>query len=171
MTPTRLFSLVVLSLAGLPSCGTSGRVQTETGAEPVQLKLSGATLGERRWAPDRCSSGQRYQFFGVDLTARAEPATRVRVLEDPVEGPRVVVSVAGRLEGEACEHCSAGPRQRRLDERKVVLTAAQCRVFDIELQQDNTSVNDIVGVYGHARLDCAVEGTTVAGWLRFSGCH
>lgn len=109
---------------------------------------AGGALGTWSFTPDDCSSGQRQGFFGVQLSASTDPARRIRVVRDAVRGDAVVVEE---------------PSQRR----RTVIDSSQCRRFDVQVGQTNTSINDVWVMEGRAILECDL----LSGSVSFSGCH
>ena len=103
-------------------------------------------------SPTTCASGERRQFFGVDLTERGDGASGVRIVDDPVDGYSFAMNVPGH------------------DLALVITPATDCEVFDVLVQRGNVRVNDIWAVEGHAILECRFPDLEVIADLRFSGC-
>jgi len=102
---------------------------------------------------DECWSGQMLEFHGVELFHDPDTARRVRVVEDPVVGTRVVLLgiVPGR--------------------ERVILDAATCATFDSHLQGSNSTMNDIRSVHGSLELACSVASVgLVTAHIVFSDC-
>ena len=108
---------------------------------------TGDQLGEWTIAPDRCGSGQRSGYFGVQLQVGNSASPAVRLIEDPVEGRLVIVQTPG------------GDTHR--------FTPSQCEAMDLDLIQTNTSYNDVWLMKGTAHLECP----GFSGSVEFGGCH
>lgn len=106
-------------------------------------------------APDRCRSGNlgedaardRARFHGVELFAAARPERSVRVLEDPVEGPLVLVNEPG-----------AAPA--RVDR-------SACARYDVTLRSTDQLIMDVWGMEGSVDLDCP----GARGRVTFEACY
>lgn len=103
-------------------------------------------------SPTTCASGERRQFFGVDLLENGDGASGVRIVDDPVDGYSFAMNVPGH------------------DLALVITPATECEVFDVLVQRGNVRVNDIWAVEGHAILECRFPDLEVIADLRFSGC-
>jgi len=69
----------------------------------------------------------------------------IRVVMDPVRGTLVGVQKKDSCKGSRCEY--------------VMFDRQECPVFDVAVENTNTTVNDIRVVEGHLRLDCTFKDT------------
>ncbi len=97
------------------------------------------------FVPDDCRSGQPFGFFGVDVTDQKGQV--VRLMNDPVRGPIVMVQRAGG---------SARP-----------LPLSDCETVEVTVVHTNTTINDVRALDGSARLKCP----GVRADLSFGNCH
>jgi len=104
------------------------------------------TVDGKPFKLDSCRSGQVFGFPGVEL--RSDDGRRVRLVQTPTGEASVVVMDAGDPTGAELGKC--GP-------------------FSQSTQ--NSTVNDVKNVKGHAQLDCSAEGHTVKGKVAFANCH
>jgi hypothetical protein len=114
-------------------------------------------LGEEKaqLAPNRCESGtlsedaprSRAQFHGVDLFDAAEPERRVRLIEDPEKGKRVIVR-----NGEAAP---------------VVVNRDGCGKFEIKLEETGAMILDHYGFEGTLELECP----EIVADVTFASCY
>ena len=111
-----------------------------------QLRAS-EPVGSWQFSPDDCVSGQRQGFAGVVLTSSQTPERRVRLIDDPVKGPVLVVAEQGS--------------------RNRVFEADACKVLLIHVARSNTQINDIWAVQGSSTLECP----GLSGGFTFDGCH
>ncbi|HTQ44168.1 MAG TPA: hypothetical protein VMI75_15520 [Polyangiaceae bacterium] len=102
---------------------------------------------------DECWSGQMLEFRGVELFHDPDTARRVRVVEDPVAGSRVVL--LGIVPGRA----------------RVIVDADSCATFDSHVQSGNSTLNDIRSVRGSLELACSIASVgVVTAHVTFSDC-
>ena len=111
------------------------------------LETSGDRLGEGRFTPSRCNSGQPKGFFGVELRAADRPGVVVRAMRDPTRG--VLLAIDG-----------GGPQP-------VVLSPDDCAALDVEIIQTGTVINKVRSLDGTLSADCP----ELRGTLSFSTCH
>ena len=111
--------------------------------------------GGKRWTvtPDACASGQRAAFFGVDMLAQGHEDSLVRVILDPRDGPLLKLNVPGT------------------DKGLTVVQTAGCKRFDVHVERQSSTINDITNVRGHVRVDCDEPGLKLSGDLTFDNCH
>ncbi len=105
------------------------------------LSVNGA-----RFEATACRNGAVYAYRGVEVTGKS--GTRIAIAATQVGAARVVYL----------------PRQ---GERGVVV--GDCGTFQIEDQ--NSTVNDVKNVEGKATLDCTQGELVIKGSLTFSNCH
>ncbi|MCA9613891.1 MAG: hypothetical protein H6724_17135 [Sandaracinus sp.] len=107
------------------------------------------TLGETRFAPTHCRSGNtsrdELRFKGVDLLG--DHGLVVRVLEDPRDGRQVLTI--------------------RDDGDPTLVPRESCTTHTVELVDTETSINGIWGLGGHVELDCP----EVRGRVDFERCY
>jgi hypothetical protein len=118
------------------------------------LSASGPPIGDVTHVPVKCKSGQREGFHGAMLIDGSGKVL-IRVVMDPVRGTLVGVQKPGSCRGSQCEY--------------VMIGRDTCTVFDVSVENTNTTVNNIRVVEGHARLDCVFKDTggTVKADLKF----
>jgi hypothetical protein len=137
----------------LTACATGGLggllSPTLTGALSVQRPAEEIVL-----TPARCVSGDRWSFFGVDLIT-ADGAAAIRIVIDPIAGPRIRLRLPG---------AEARP--------PIVLDEARCSTFQADVHHNGWTVNDFRGVDGQLALDCALGADErVRGAVTFRQCH
>ena len=111
-----------------------------------ELTFDDDSLGSFTYVSDRCRSGQLRGFFGVELTSETQTGTVVRLIRDPATGPVLVVDQGAGL---------------------TRFTPETCDALVINVEQTNSSVNDVWVVRGSASIACP----GVVGDLTFSNCH
>lgn len=149
LVPLRLASLLLLG------CGSNGGVFGSSVDGTVEAAVDDGEDIQAKWhvSPNACYSGERAQFFGVDLTHDDDQETLVRIAQDPIEGFRVGTNVPGE------------------DIAIFVQQSDGCDTFDVEVVRTNTRVNNIWAVEGHAVVDCELPGLSFHVDVNFSGCH
>lgn len=102
---------------------------------------------------NECWSGQMLSFFGVEVFHDPDVAKRLRVVQDPVQGTRVVL--IGVVEG----------RDR------VIVDRSACSKLDVRIEQTNDTLNDIRVLQGSIALSCAIaEIGTLDVDVKLSSC-
>jgi hypothetical protein len=102
--------------------------------------------------PDVCVSGERYQFYGVDMWRDGHEEARIRAILDAVDGPIVKLDIPGVAQ-------------------TVTLTpASKCTVFELSVERSSTSTNDIQHIHGHLRLRCDEAGLALLADINFADC-
>lgn len=147
-TPAVASSGGVLALAIVPLVALPLVLVFFMGSSRIEGTLEGSG-DEGAWAiaPEHCTSGEPRGYFGVELSSRAAPSTRVRIIRDAAMGPMVVI-----------EHSDTAP---------TTLMPAQCDLMELDVEQTNSSYNDVWIVRGSAAIDCpGIRGT-----VTFAGCH
>jgi len=129
-------------------------VQQKQGSVSGQIVAGTADAPAWSFEPAACKSGQNDGFYGVDLATQNRESAMVRMVQDPIEGPRVRIQ---RL----TEH---GPVTLQLDRK-------QCTALDLKVEREGVAFNHVTALDGSLVLDCHVDGQNVAGTLRFGGCH
>jgi hypothetical protein len=109
-----------------------------------QLAATGKQ-GAFTFTPTDCRSGQRFGFFGVDLVNEEEQT--VRVLQDPVQGPQLLLQVGNN------------PAQ--------LAKLTGCATVNIQVRHTNTTINDVRVVAGSVNVDCP----ELKSQMTFDGCH
>lgn len=124
--------------------------------EGSKSEVSGTLrLGEETLQVDRCESGvlgkdasaSRARWRGVDLFAAADPARRVRLIDDAEKGELVTL--------------------RRGDAAPVTIDRNTCARFEIQLRETGAVVFDHHGMEGSVDLDCPA----IVGKLAFASCY
>ena len=111
-----------------------------------------AEYGMWRYAPDRCYSGERLQFLGVDLIeGEPEDGRITRIVEEPLEGISVAVNVPG-------------------EDIALVFTGEGCERFDVEIVRENSRVNEIWNISGFADIQCDGPGVRLNVSTSFENC-
>jgi hypothetical protein len=118
-------------------------------------RTPGATLsvGGQDYVLAVCRSGDREYFLGVDLADRGEKAA-VRVLIDPMDGPRLRVVLEG-----------TGGR------KSMALGPSSCRRLEARIEPTGWRVNRVRDFDGSLEADCTGEGLEVVAHVRFAHCH
>ena len=130
--------LIAVTLTGCVHTRVGGRLSIET-ASPAAA-----------FAPERCWSGAREYFYGVDL-ASGNSQARLRVLLDPLGGPVLKLSSGGGVR---------------------LLSGDKCSVLKVDLKPTGWRVNGVRDFSGTLSLDCEPEpGTHIQGDLSFTHCH
>lgn len=134
----------VVLLGGLALTGCSNELKGK-----IQVTAAGQT-----WTvtPSECASGQRQNFFGVDAREGSDDARLVRVILDPKASYTLHLNVPGTDKG-------------------INLEGAGCSTFDIAVERQNSSINDITNVRGHIRVACDLPDLKVDADLTFANCH
>jgi hypothetical protein len=104
-------------------------------------------VGSWQFMPDDCISGQREGFGGVTLTSSQTPERSVRLINDPVKGPVLVV-------------VEQGSKNRAFE-------ADACKVLMIHVERSNTQINNVWAMQGTSTLECP----GLSGSFAFAGCH
>jgi hypothetical protein len=106
-----------------------------------------------------CFSGQREQYFGAVAHGPDKSGIAVKVVKDPLKGWRAMVNEAPTCADD------------KPDCKAMIMTAAECTTFDIDIENTHTTINNIIEVDGHANLDCKTTDYELHGKLVFDGCH
>jgi hypothetical protein len=130
------------------------KMQKEEGT--VGGTLASGKDGAPQWtfAGEACEAGQPQGFFGVDIARSKDDTAVVRLVKDPIDGPRVRI-----------ERLVDGAPQA------VVLDRAHCAALDLNVQEAGIAYNHVWALEGSATIDCSVDGTSYAGTLKFANCH
>lgn len=138
---------VVAAAAALLGGGCSNELK---GSLTADLKPA-----SKQWTttPDECASGQRQGFFGADLRAGGQDDALIRVLLDPRDGPILKVNIPGGAQGLTLQ---PGP---------------SCPRFDLHVERQNSTINDIANVRGHVRVDCDDAELKLQADITFANCH
>lgn len=139
--------LPLLALVPLLACVDGG------GGPSGELRVRTDAYGDWTMTPDACFSGERQQFLGVDLSQDGDVADAMRIVLDPVDGYSVLMNIPG-------------------EDLAVVLAADDgCARFDVHVERSNTRVNNIWGVFGHARVTCRLPDVEVDADIEFDACY
>lgn len=87
---------------------------------------------------DGCWSGQMFSFYGVEVFHNPDLQRRLRVVELPVEGKRVVL--LGVVPGT----------------ERIVIDDKACSTFDVRLEHSDFTLNDVRGLKGTVGLECSL---------------
>jgi hypothetical protein len=152
-TTMRLTAALALALAAA-GCLSTGAVAGDGAAEP--LGLFEASFDGRqtvRLVPTRCDSGDPQLFLGVDL-ASEEVRAVVRLVVDPLVGP-----VARLFDAD------------HPFERTAVFQRADCRRFELSLEETGWTINDVRVRKIELDLDCTLpEGARLSGRATAGHC-
>jgi hypothetical protein len=120
-----------------------------TSSNPGPAAPAILSVGDRQYALAACRSGDREYFRGVDL-ADAAAQTRLRLLIDPMDGPRLRVAGGG-------------------EERVIVRS---CRRLEARVDPTGWRVNRVRDVSGFVDADCTTDsGLEVHAHVQFTHCH
>lgn len=109
-------------------------------------KIEGdVTIDGAPFSIEGCESGERNGFAGVDLDG--SDGRRLRVVQTPSGAPTVFL-FTGEAVGTELGSCGS-----------------------LTLVYQNSTINNIRNVKGHARLDCASGEHQVKGSVTFENCH
>jgi hypothetical protein len=119
------------------------------------LEVTVRTSGGQHWStmPSQCVSGQRQGFFGVDMRAGTDDGTLVRAIIDPKDGPILKVNVPGT------------------DQALTLRPGPGCSQFDVHVERQSSSINDITNVRGHVRVTCDDPELALKADITFENCH
>jgi|GEM_PF-2007769 len=150
-----LFILVPLALV-VATCG-DGSVEGE-------LRSRGKPHGDFVLKPTSCFSGEHESFFGVWVTPKLKKVSGrqgfqggLKLLKNNLNEWEAYVESPVECDGLAC-------KIRPLDR-------TQCKVFQVDVRNTSTSINDIRVREGSARFDCQFAGGgSFNATLKFDGC-
>jgi hypothetical protein len=140
----RLLSVVGTVLLSVAAAGCSNKLG---GSAKANTKAA----GEFTLSPSACYSGQRESFFGVQLEDDKSGA-KLRVIKPPADDYQVVVEAPS----------SKGSFK---------LVKRDCTKFDVSVTKQNSQINDIFNVEGHATIDCKSGDDTFTADVTFANCH
>lgn len=135
------------------------------GSVEGQIVSSGSPYGDYMMQPSSCFSGEHESFFGVWVTPELE---KVDGRQGFRGGLKLVKSHLGEWEVyvESPIECSGLKCKIRQ------LPRDACSLFDVSVENTNTTFNDIRVRRGHASLDCRFSsGGKLSANLLFKGCH
>jgi len=129
-----------------------------------EIRASGKPFGTYIQKPTECYSGEHQNFFGAWVAPELESKDGrtgfkggIKIVKNHLD--EWTVYVESPLE---CEKFKCTVRE---------LDRKHCKVFDVEVRNTSTVVNDIRVREGHARLDCSFpEGGSLVTNLEFDGC-
>lgn len=155
-----LVALPILMFAFFSGGGLFG-----SGATEGEIRSTGEPHGDWSMRPTACYSGEHESFFGVWA---APPLSEDDGRTGFKGGLKVVKGHTGQWEAYlesplGCEsfNCTIRP-----------VDPAHCSVFDVDVRNTSTIVNDIRVREGHAKLECEFpEGGTLQAHLTFEGCR
>jgi hypothetical protein len=108
-----------------------------------------------------CYSGQREQYHGVIGIGPDGTGIAVKLVKDGVRGWSAVINHA--------ESCKTSAEKQKCN--AIVLTATNCTTLDVDLENTNTTINDIRVVEAKLRMDCSSAAGSIKGTLAFERCH
>lgn len=115
------------------------------------LGAEGSAIGNWALTPDICQSGDRRNFFGVQMFTTKDTRLAFVYGEDPLRGRGVSVNI---------------PETKfnyRFGER-------DCKVLDASLQR-GAMINQVRSVSGAIDVDCQTDGAHLKGRVTFENCH
>ncbi|HEY3500044.1 MAG TPA: zinc ribbon domain-containing protein [Polyangiaceae bacterium] len=135
-----------------------------SGGAKGEIRSRGKPFGTYVQKPPACHSGQHENFFGVwvapEVTKRQGRSGfqgGIKLLKTELGEWAAFVESPVECEGFKC-------KIQKVD-------AKHCKVFDIDVRNTSTSINDIRLREGHAKLDCSFpEGGSLVVNLTFDGC-
>jgi len=138
---------------------------TGTGSAKGEVRSRGKPFGDYAMQVEGCFSGARENFFGAWVTPKLEDKGSgygakggLKLVKNMVGEWDVYVESPSECEGYKC-------KTRPLD-------AKACTVFDVDVHDTQTSVNDVIEREGHARLTCSFpDGGALTANVTFDGCH
>ncbi len=102
--------------------------------------------------PDRCFTGQKLMFNGVELESSGPEPHALLVVADPVKGPSVVV-------------VDSSTHQR------VVYDASSCTQLASHVYQNGDRIQGWRAVSGSITLACGTSEKWIRGSIAFDNCH
>ena len=102
--------------------------------------------------PDRCFTGQKLLFNGVELESAEGDPHALLVVTDPVKGPSVVVV-------DSATHT------------RVVYDASTCRQLDANVYQNGARIEGHMAINGSITLACGTGEKWIRGSIAFENCH
>ena len=129
-----------------------------------EIVSAGAPHGDWSLRPSSCYSGEHEDFFGVWAAPELSDSGGRSGWKG---GLKVVRGHTGQWEA----YLESPLECERFDCVIREVDSAHCSVFDIDVRNTGTIVNDIRVREGHAKLDCEFpEGGTLQARLTFEGC-
>jgi hypothetical protein len=126
-----------------------------------ELVASGPPLGDFRFVPAQCRSGERMSFFGVVLVGKGPADGGILVGEDAVKGHFVKIEIPGSCKPPGYEICT----ERFVEPR-------DCGVFEAVARKTGVELNDRAVFEGRLKLDCRFpEGGTAKASITFGRCY
>jgi len=151
MKVVAIVASVVLGLGGAVF-GIVIALRTTSSRVTGTISGSGGDLGTFTMQPDRCVSGERNQFRGVQLFS-GDGDAHGTAYADPIGGsPTIAINL---------EHAHKARKFEIYD----------CKVLDGEIERQNSTVNRITNIKGHIRFDCTTAGEHATGDVTFENCH
>lgn len=121
---------------------------------------TGAPLGDFRFVPKTCRSGQRLNFFGAVLLGERPGEGGLMLIDDAVQGKIVKVEVPGSCQPPEHLICT-----------EVTVDPRKCATYDVHIQGTGGRRESVARMEGHLRLDCRYpDGGRIRADLEFSGC-
>ncbi len=114
------------------------------------IHVSSKEHGDFTISPDQCGSGEHENFYGVDLQ-EGDGDKIIRIIKDPNGGYTLKTNIPG-------------------SETAITVYGEVCSTFDISLAKQSSTVNDIRGIEGHAKIDCVIDGVKLDADLLFENC-
>jgi hypothetical protein len=146
----------------LPLLGIGIFFATMHGCEKTEGKVavSGNAHGNYTFTPTGCASMQPYGRMGANLHGDGHNDGAVYVTSDPSQGTRVELEVPGSCKNADGSDCIVFPVPRD-----------HCETYDVHVEYQNITVNEVRLVKGHLALTCELsDGTSVRGQITFEGC-
>ncbi|HEY1554755.1 MAG TPA: hypothetical protein VGF94_07975 [Kofleriaceae bacterium] len=142
---------VVLCLGGAVF-GIAMALRASTSHVTGTITGTGGDLGTWTMQVDRCQSGQRNEFRGVQLYGGDSDAHGTAFV-DPI-GSEPIITIAREHGGDA--------RQ---------FTKAECRVLEGKIENQKSTINRITNIKGYVRFDCTWQAEHATGDVTFDNCH
>lgn len=109
----------------------------------------------KQWSvtPDECYSGERRGFYGVDLLSQQDKSSAIRAILSPTDGPSIRVLEPGT------------------DKDLIFDKTSKCAVLDLQVDRQNSTINNIHNVSGRLNIDCEGPGFKLKSDITFANCH
>jgi hypothetical protein len=119
------------------SGGSSGSSDDDHDAKGT-LTLASDGVTRAKLDLDACWSGQMLSFYGVELFHDPDVAKRLRVVVDPVDGPRLVlIGIVA-------------------DRDRVIVDRSACSKLEVRIEPSDSTINDIRALKGSIAIACTL---------------
>ena len=130
------------------------------GSVEGELTVQASPYGDFTFTPTGCVSMQPFGRMGANIHGEGPNDGALYVTLDPSKGTKAEVEVPGSCKQANGTDCTVFELPREA-----------CTRFELEVDFNGVTVNDVRQVEGHASLDCKLpDGTRVHGEITFDGC-